>query len=133
VDGYNPFDTMVDLHSGREPRLARQAGRDRHAASFVLRDLSAGGCGAGPRVGAECPPGAHPDVHAMVYPKRGADLERELKWLGSYRYAVLNLGAPSVEQLHERFRGCAPRSPSTRTGMARWGSSRCSRRGPGDD
>ncbi len=39
----------------------------------------------------------------MFYPKRGADLRRELKWLGSYRYAVLNMGAASLAELFRRF------------------------------
>jgi hypothetical protein len=39
----------------------------------------------------------------MVYPKRGAQLAREMKWLGSYRYAVFNTGAASVEELAARF------------------------------
>ncbi|HSD43720.1 MAG TPA: hypothetical protein VLD36_17865 [Burkholderiales bacterium] len=39
----------------------------------------------------------------MVYVKTGAQLEREVKWLGSYRYAVLNLGAMDGEQLVERY------------------------------
>jgi hypothetical protein len=35
----------------------------------------------------------------MIYPKRGADLRREMKWLGSYRYGVVNLGAGSHAEL----------------------------------
>ena len=33
----------------------------------------------------------------------GADLRREMKWLGSYRYGVFNLGAPTLEELFARF------------------------------
>jgi hypothetical protein len=29
-------------------------------------------------------------------------LAREMKWLGSYRYAVLNLGGASPEDLYDR-------------------------------
>jgi hypothetical protein len=105
VDGYNPFDAMVDLHAGREPRLLRGEGRDRHAASFVLRDLEGRGLARWPsRREIAAIQARHPDVHAMFYPKRGADLARELKWLGSYRYAVFNLGAPTAQALLERFR-----------------------------
>jgi hypothetical protein len=105
VDGYSPFDVMVDLHSGREPRLRSREGRHRHAASFVLRDLEGQGLARWPS-GAELRAlqARHPDVHAMFYPKRGADLAREMKWLGSYRYAVFNLGASSAGGLIERFR-----------------------------
>jgi len=109
VDGYSPFDVLIDLHSGREPRLAHRAGRDRHAASFVLRDLAGAGLSRWPSAAeVEALQARNPDVHAMVYRKRGADLAREMKWLGSYRYAVFNFGAPSVEALFARFRAlCA--------------------------
>src|SRR5204863_5850566 len=43
VDGYSPFEAMIDLHCGREPVVRRGEGRDRHAASFVLRDLTGKG------------------------------------------------------------------------------------------
>lgn len=39
----------------------------------------------------------------MLYPKRGAALAREMKWLGSYRYAVVNLGARSEEALDRQY------------------------------
>jgi hypothetical protein len=39
----------------------------------------------------------------MLYLKRGAALAREMKWLRSYRYAVINLGAPSEEELERRY------------------------------
>jgi hypothetical protein len=105
VDGYSAFDVMIDLHAGRAPRLARGEGRDRHAASFVLRDLGGAGLSRWPaRAELRRLQEHNPDVHAMLYPKRGADLARELKWLGSYRYAVFNLGAATEAGLFERFR-----------------------------
>lgn len=109
VDGYSAFEAMLDLHSGREPVIRRGEGPEAHAASFVLRDLSGEGLSRWPspaelaRIRVE-----NPGVHAMFYPKRGADLRREMKWLGSYRYAVFNLGAPTLESLFGRFhRICA--------------------------
>ena len=104
VDGFSAFDAMIDLASGREPVVARRAGRDRHAASFVLRDLAGRGLSRWPGAAeVRALQAANPDVHAMFYPKRGADLAREMKWLGSYRYAVFNFGAPSTEALFGRF------------------------------
>ena len=44
----------------------------------------------------------YPDARLMLYLKR-ASLAREMKWLGSYRYAVLNLGGASTEDLHQRY------------------------------
>ena len=104
VDGYSLFEALLDLHAGDEPVVRRGAGRDRHAASFVLRDFSGEGLGRWPAATEiHALQARHPDVHAMFYPKRGADLARELKWLGSYRYGVFNLGAASLDELFGRF------------------------------
>ena len=78
--------------------------RERHAASFVLRDLAGEGLGRWPSAAEiEALQSRHPDIHVMVYPKRGADLAREMKWLGSYRYGVFNLGGATLEEMFGRF------------------------------
>ncbi len=105
VDGYSLFEAMLDVHAGREPRLARGAGASRHAASFVWRDLTGDGLSRWPSARElHALAARHPDAHLMVYPKRGADLAREMKWLGSYRYAVFNVGAASLDELFARER-----------------------------
>jgi hypothetical protein len=43
VDGYCLFEALLALHMGREPVIRHRQGRDRHAASFVLRDLAGEG------------------------------------------------------------------------------------------
>jgi hypothetical protein len=105
VDGYNLFDALLELECGGTPVVRRREGRDRVAASFVLRDLSGAGLSRWPSsreiVALKA---AHPDAHLMLYAKRGADLRREMKWLGSYRYGVFNVGAASTGELFERFR-----------------------------
>jgi hypothetical protein len=45
----------------------------------------------------------YPDAKMMLYYKKGSSLDREIKWLGSYRYAVLNLGGLSRGDLFDRF------------------------------
>ncbi|MGZ5031771.1 MAG: ATP-grasp domain-containing protein, partial [Usitatibacter sp.] len=104
VDGYSLFDALLDLHSGMEPVVRHREGRDKHAASFVLRDLSGEGLSRWP-AGREITrlQERNPDVHVMIYRKRGADLRREMKWLGSYRYGVFNLGGKNLEALFGRF------------------------------
>jgi hypothetical protein len=104
VDGYNGFDALLALESGEEPAVRRREGREQHAASFVLRDLTGEGLGRWPsvrEVGAL--QARHPGVHLMIYRKRGADLAREMKWLGSYRYGVFNLGGATLEEMFARF------------------------------
>jgi hypothetical protein len=104
VDGYSLFDVLLALECGEEPVILRRSGRQRHAASFVLRDLTGAGLGRWPGV-AEI--GSlqerNPDAHVMIYRKRGADLRREMKWLGSYRYGVFNLGGATLEEMLARF------------------------------
>jgi hypothetical protein len=70
----------------------------------VLRDLAGEGLSRWPSAAEiRALQARNPDVHAMVYAKRGADLAREMKWLGSYRYGVFNLGAQTLEGLFARF------------------------------
>ncbi len=104
VDGFNPYEALLDLALGETPMVAIRAGRYRHAASFVLRKFG--------RARLRRAPSAaelhdvrrrHRDARLMVYVKKGASLDREVKWLGSYRYAVLNLGAMDRHGLFDRF------------------------------
>jgi len=105
VDGYSLFEAMLDVHAGRDPVVRHREGRQKVAASFVLRDLTGEGLSHWPGRGEIARlTDAHPDAHIMVYRKRGADLAREMKWLGSYRYGVFNLGAESLEALFAAYR-----------------------------
>ena len=105
VDGYNMFDALLALHCGEEPRIMRGQGAQNHAASFVWRDLDGAGLSRWPsRKALAALSGRHPEGHLMVYPKRGADLAREMKWLGSYRYAVFNTGGATREEMLESHR-----------------------------
>lgn len=104
VDGYSLFELLLDLECGDMPRVRHREGRDQVAASFVLRDLHGRGLSRWPGKGeVAAVAAANPDAHLMVYPKRGADLAREMKWLGSYRYVVFNVGAASAPALRARF------------------------------
>ncbi len=109
VDGYNLFEALLALECGEEPVTRKRAGRERHAASFVLRDLVGEGLSRWPsRAEVARLQRANADIHAMVYRKRGADLAREMKWLGSYRYGVFNIGGATLEEMFGRFaRVCA--------------------------
>lgn len=108
VDGYSLFDVLLALECGEEPVVRKREGRQRHAASFVLRDLTGAGLARWPSAteiaGLQA---RHPDAHVMIYRKRGADLAREMKWLGSYRYGVFNLGGGTLEEMFARFRRLA--------------------------
>lgn len=105
VDGTNPYQLLLDLALGRTPALERGGGRFARATSFVFRKFDGRALTRTPspeqveRFAAE-----QPDAKLMLYLKRGAALAREMKWLGSYRYAVLNLGGTSTADLIARYR-----------------------------
>lgn len=104
VDGVQPYLALFDLAVGRAPRLGGVTPRYRHAASFALRKFDGKPLQVHPspeqvaRVRRE-----YPEARLMLYMKRGASLAREMKWLGSYRYAVVNMGAGSSDDLHRQF------------------------------
>lgn len=105
VDGYSAFELLLDLHAGREPSMRHREGPERHAASFVMRDLEGEGLSRWPSAReVRAIQQRHPEAHVMIYRKRGADLAREMKWLSSYRYAVVNIGGATLEQMFARYR-----------------------------
>lgn len=104
VDGVRPYEMLLALAAGEAPALAAAAPRYRHAASFALRKFDGKPLSAHPsasqiaRVRDE-----YPEAHLMLYLKRGSSLAREMKWMGSYRYAVVNMAARSQQELYARF------------------------------
>ena len=105
VDGLRPYEMLLALATGESPEAVARAAPCRHAASFALRKFDGKPLAAHPtpeqvaRVRRD-----FPEAHLMLYLKRGASLAREMKWLGSYRYAVVNMGARTQADLYERFR-----------------------------
>lgn len=104
VDGTSPYRMLFELATGATPDAARGTAPFRHAGSFALRKFDGRPLGAHPtpeqlaRVRRE-----FPDARLMLYLKRGASLAREMKWIGSYRYAVVNMAAGSSDELYRRF------------------------------
>jgi hypothetical protein len=104
VDGFDMFEALLALQCGEAPVVTHRAGRQRHAASFVWRDLQGEGLSRWPTRGEiDELANRHAEGHLMVYPKRGADLAREMKWLGTYRYAVFNTGGATRAEMLESF------------------------------
>lgn len=104
VDGINPYRMLFELACGEAPSHERAAPQFRHAASFAFRKFDGKPLAAHPtaeqiaRVGRD-----FPEARLMLYLKRGLALANEMKWLGSYRYGVVNLGAGSSADLHQRY------------------------------
>lgn len=104
VEGCDPYGMLLAMAVGSAPRMVRGEGEFRAAASFVFRRFDGRAPGRVPS--AEQIAAVHrryPDARLMLYLKRGAGLAREMKWLGSHRYAVLNLGGRDAGDLHRRY------------------------------
>lgn len=105
AEGIKLYPLMLDLALGRTPKLARELRANGCAASFVLRSFDGRPIRPAPdaarvaRVHAR-----HPDARVMLYLKRGADLAREMKWLGSHRYAIVNVSGRDRNDLYARYR-----------------------------
>jgi len=104
VDGYDPYELLISLALGEAPNVTVGEGAFGAAASFVFRRFDGREVTRVPgQAQIESVHRRYPDARLMLYLKRGASLAREMKWLGSYRYAVLNLGGASTEDLHQRY------------------------------
>jgi hypothetical protein len=103
VDGTNPYQVLADLALGRTPRWVARAGRYGAAASFVLREFD-GATKVAPRpTEIRWLATTHPDARLQTFIKRGQSRSREMKWLGSYRYATVNLGGRDRDDLLRRY------------------------------
>jgi biotin carboxylase len=104
VDGIDLHDIGIDMALGHIPNIEKKTMPCSCAASFVLRKFTLENL--------PCEP-AHdrvewlkrfdPDAILTTFIKQGGQLKREMKWLGSYRYAVLNMGAENEAALMEKF------------------------------
>lgn len=103
VDGFNLYDVQLDLALGRRPRPVAGRGPCGAAASFVFREFN-GAIKQGPGRGEiHWLAAHHPDAVLQLFIKRGNSRQREMKWVGSYRYGAVNLGGADRDDLFRRF------------------------------
>ena len=109
VDGLNLHEIAIDMAFGRPPDLHRRVMPDRVATSFVLRKLTLENLPVEPGAAARAWLKRYdPDAIFATFIKERSQLHREMKWLGSYRFAVLNMGAGCSQTLMAKFeRVCA--------------------------
>ncbi len=102
VDGTSTYSVLADLTVGRPVRWTRGAGRFGAAASFVFREFDGAVKIAPDRAGIEWLESKYPETHLQTFIKHGSSRAREAKWLGSYRYAVMNMGGDDHADLLHR-------------------------------
>jgi hypothetical protein len=103
VDGANPYEVLVDLSVGRAPRWRRGNGAFGAAASFVFREFNGAVKIAPDKAQIDWLADTYPDARLHTFIKHGNSRWRESKWLGSYRYAIVNMGGRDRQDLFARF------------------------------
>ncbi len=104
VDGINLHDVALQIAVDGRLDLTPRRGKYRMATSFVFRKFDGM-----PLLN----PPTHdklrwlqefdPDAFLAMFLKSGGGLKREMKWLGSHRYATLNMGGHSEQHLFEKY------------------------------
>ncbi|MEP7154171.1 MAG: ATP-grasp domain-containing protein [Betaproteobacteria bacterium] len=104
VDGINLHDVALKIAVDEMPDLTQGRGKYKMATSFVFRKFDG--------TPLANPPGHEklkwlqefdPDAFLALFIKTGGGLDREMKWLGSHRYATLNMGGHSEQHLNEKY------------------------------
>ena len=103
VDGRNTYQLLLDLTVDRDPHMRQGRGAYGSAASFVFREFNGAEKIAPDRAQIAWLSAHYPDALLHTYIKEGHSRWREVKWLGSYRYAVLNLGGRDRHDMFARF------------------------------
>jgi biotin carboxylase len=112
VDGMNTYDVQLSLALGRRAQWRRGEGADRAAASFVMRRFSDARILAVPspqeiqRVKER-----YPGTLVQILCDAGRWLSSYDQDMGSFRYCIVNMSAPDLEELHARYREVEPALP----------------------
>ena len=104
VDGLNLHEIAMALAHGVDPAaLPRVEPTAGCASSFVYRSFDPGAGVAMPSKGRIRDLGrAYPDHQLFQFPKLPAEIRRDFKWLGSYRYGIMHLGGRDADELRIR-------------------------------
>ena len=104
VDGVDAYAINFALATRQPlPPIAPTAPEFNVAASFVFRRFDGMTCDHAPtEVQRAWLARTYPDARLMWYGKTGAGLRREYKWLGSHRYATLNMAGTDAADLRRR-------------------------------
>lgn len=104
VDGINLHDLALKLAAGENIDLTPGRGKYAVATSFVFRKFDGTSIERRPSRGdLQWLREFDPDAFLAMFIKSGQGLRREMKWLGSHRYATLNMGGASEAELEQKF------------------------------
>ena len=106
VDGIDPHRIAIELACGRDPAdVPRVAPTATFASSLVFRSFDPQWKPAMPsRTQRHAFAEAFPGAFLFSFPRRRGQIARDFKWLGSYRYGIVHLGARDLADLMRRCR-----------------------------
>ena len=104
VTGIDAHEIALALAHGRDPAtLPRHATSAGAAASVVYRAFPGETLPAMPdKLRIARFKALFPDALLLQFPKRAGQIQRDFKWLGSYRFGIVHLGGGSAGELRER-------------------------------
>ncbi|MFN0059022.1 MAG: acetyl-CoA carboxylase biotin carboxylase subunit family protein [Planctomycetota bacterium] len=104
VDGNNTYDVQLALVTGDTPVVRRAQGPHRVATSFVFRRFDDAVLTRQPTAAdLSCLRAQIPDVRVRLYGETGRRLSQIEQGVESYRYAIVNLGGSSWDDLDAQF------------------------------
>lgn len=107
VDGFNSYEVLLDLATGRRPTLRRRQGRHAFAASCVLRTFEDAHVANAPdRAALDRVAARWPDARVEVLVETGQRLSDEMQDGTSYRFGVINLGGPDLSAVQAALAEC---------------------------
>jgi hypothetical protein len=114
VDGFNPYQVLVDVATGREPVVASRRGRHAMAASCVLRTFADREVVAVPSA-CHCDAlrALHPDARIEILATPGRRLSHAMQDGSSFRYGLVNLGGDDRADILAKFDACRRALPFT--------------------
>jgi len=103
VDGKSLWSLELDLALGRTPLFPHREGRFGAASSFVFREFGDAVKQAPPVEQQGWLTATYPDARLFLDLKHSTSRERETKWLGNYRYALVHMGGTDHDDMMARF------------------------------
>ena len=105
VHGVNSYEILLALANGEKPKFKANAGKYKTAGSFVLRTFKNKVL---KRLPAESEilklSSLYPDIKIDIFGLAGKPLSAVPQDLGSFRYAIINLGAKNSAALQKKFK-----------------------------
>jgi len=107
VDGTNGYEVALDVACGKQPMFKKGKGSFNIAASYVFRVFENKKVRSLPsKKNREKILALFPDASIELYGQPNKYLAEQPQDFESYRYAIINLGAQSIQDLNERIKMC---------------------------